>query len=74
MRAIASLLHPAILITFERYKMHGGILDKFSPKMFFALFHKEACMVGVIFELGWICGKYNSKQINERLRIVSSRL
>jgi hypothetical protein len=57
----------------ERYlnEKFGSILDKYTPRLFFAFFHKGANMDGVIFELGWICGKYNPKEISERLRIVS---
>jgi hypothetical protein len=28
-------------------------------------------MEGVIFELGWICGKYNYHEISDSLRIIS---
>lgn len=28
-------------------------------------------MSGVIFELGWLCNKYNRKGISERLRIIA---
>jgi hypothetical protein len=47
------------------------ILDKQAPKLFFAFFHENERMHGVIFELGWICGKYKRLEISDRLRIVS---
>jgi 5S rRNA maturation endonuclease (ribonuclease M5) len=28
-------------------------------------------MYGVIFELGWLCGKYNRKETSERVRIIA---
>ncbi len=49
----------------------GTILHKYSPKLFFAFFHENERMHGVIFELGWICGKYNRLEVSDRLRIVS---
>jgi len=57
----------------EKYldEQFGSILDKYSPTLFFAFFHEGVNMDGVIFELGWICGKYNPKEISKRLRIVS---
>jgi hypothetical protein len=50
----------------------GNILEKYAPLLFFALFHQKERMHGVIFELGWICGKYTRPEISERLRIVLS--
>jgi hypothetical protein len=52
-------------------KKFGNILDKYRPLLFFAFFHKNEKMHGVIFELGWICGEYSRVEISERLRIVS---
>lgn len=49
----------------------GNSLKKHEPLLFFALFHQEDRMDGVIFELGWICGKYTRPETFERLRIVS---
>lgn len=49
----------------------GGILDKYSPYFFFALFERGLEMGGVIFELGWLCGKYDTVEISKRIRIIS---
>jgi hypothetical protein len=49
----------------------GNILDEYKQLLFFALFHENEKMHGVIFELGWICGKYSRLEVSERLRIVS---
>ena len=52
----------------------GNILDKNSPQLFFALLESDIDiedMSGVIFELGWLCGKYYRREIGERLRIIS---
>lgn len=51
----------------------GNILDGSSPRLFFALLESniEIDMTGVIFELGWLCGKYSRREINERLRIIA---
>jgi hypothetical protein len=51
----------------------GNILDKTSPQLFFVLLESdtEIDMSGVIFELGWLCGKYNRKEISNRLRIIA---
>ena len=53
-------------------KKFGNILDKSSPQLFFAMLESntKVDMGGVIFELGWLCGKYNKKEISERLRII----
>ena len=50
----------------------GNILNEYKPLLFFALFHENEKMHGVLFELGWICGKYTRLEISERLRIVSA--
>ncbi len=51
----------------------GNILDKTSPQLFFALLESDIVidMSGVIFEIGWLCGKYNRKEISDRLRIIA---
>jgi hypothetical protein len=52
----------------------GNILDKNSPQLFFALLESDIDiedMSGVIFELGWLCGKYYRREIGERLRIIA---
>ena len=51
----------------------GTILDETSPQLFFALFESDIDidMSGVIFELGWLCGKYNRKETFERVRIIA---
>ena len=45
-----------------------------SPQLFFALLESDIDiedMSGVIFELGWLCGKYYRREIGERLRIIA---
>lgn len=49
----------------------GNILDKYSPQLFFALFERGLDMGGVIFELGWLCGKYDTLETSKRIRIIS---
>jgi len=49
----------------------GSILDKHTPQLFFVFFHKNQKMDGVIFELGWICGKYTKLEVIQRLRLIS---
>jgi hypothetical protein len=53
------------------YNKFGRILKKYSPKLFFSFFHENVPMDGVIFELGWLCGKYSRQKINKRLRIIA---
>lgn len=48
----------------------GNILDKYSPQLF-ALFESGMDMGGVIFELGWLCGKYDRLETSKRIRIIS---
>ena len=49
-----------------------NILNESKPLLFFALFHENEKFHGVLFELGWICGKYSRREISDRLRIVSA--
>jgi hypothetical protein len=49
----------------------GDILDKYSPQLFFALFESKLDMSGVVFELGWLCGKYDTLETSKRIRIIS---
>jgi hypothetical protein len=49
-----------------------NILNESKPLLFFALFHENEGFHGVLFELGWICGKYSRREISDRLRIVSA--
>ena len=45
------------------------IISVSNPDLFVAFFHKDARMDGVIFELGWLCCKFSTIGINEKLRI-----
>jgi hypothetical protein len=46
-------------------------LDKYTPQLFFALFEKDEDMGGVIFELGWLCDRYNKFETSKRVRIIA---
>lgn len=51
----------------------GNILSTYDPKLFFALFesNRDIDMSGVIFELGWLCGRYNLVETSKRVRIIA---
>lgn len=56
---------------------YGGIDEKFEwlveqnqPEVFFAFFHKDTRMDAVIFEIGWICGRFGTKKINTKLKFL----
>ena len=56
----------------------GRIADTYDPALFIAFFHsnkrsRPVNMEAVIFEIGYICGKYGSRHIGERLRILSEK-
>jgi hypothetical protein len=54
------------------HEKFGNILNESKPLLFFALFHENEKFHGVLFELGWICGKYTRREIDDRLRLVSA--
>jgi hypothetical protein len=49
-------------------KKFDYILRKYNPKAIIAFFRNNAYMGGVIFEIGYICGKYGPNNIGYRLR------
>lgn len=51
----------------------GNILSMYDPQLFFALFesNRDIDMSGVIFELGWLCGRYNIVETSKRVRIIA---
>jgi hypothetical protein len=48
----------------------GRIVGTELPDFFFALFHKEARMDGVTFEIGWLCNIFTAREMSRRLRIL----
>ena len=49
----------------------GDILSNYTPQLFYALFERNTDMGGVIFELGWLCGKYDKLETSKRVRIIA---
>jgi hypothetical protein len=48
-----------------------SIVKEYNPKLFVAIFHKKAVnFSGVIFEIGWLCGRLRSKAIHTKLRFL----
>jgi hypothetical protein len=45
------------------------IIDDFDPDLFVAFFHGNTRMDGVAFELGWLCCKFSSTEMDEKVRI-----
>jgi len=66
------------LIKNEKKIDYGSLDDKFewivknyNPRFFFAIFHKNVKNIdGVIFEIGWLCGKLGSNIISKKLRFL----
>lgn len=46
------------------------IIKEHKPELFIALFHKKTKMNAVIFEVGWICGKYGPKKVGSKIRFL----
>lgn len=47
------------------------ITNEYDPNFFIAIYHNNTKMDGVAFELGWLCCKYNARDLALRLRILS---
>jgi hypothetical protein len=48
-----------------------SIVAKLKLDVFFAIFHKNAKNVnGVVFEIGWLCGKFGSRIIGDKLKFI----
>ena len=46
------------------------IIREKRPKLIIAIFHKETKDNGIIFEIGWLCGKFGSRRIIDKLRLL----
>jgi hypothetical protein len=46
------------------------IIDQRRPELIFAFFHPDVRMDAVIFEIGWLCGRYTSAAISKKLRVI----
>ncbi|HEY7108576.1 MAG TPA: hypothetical protein VH415_04030 [Nitrososphaeraceae archaeon] len=51
----------------EKYER---ILKDYDPTLVIAFFHYDARMDAVLFEIGFLCGLYGTKNIGHRLRIL----
>jgi hypothetical protein len=45
------------------------IIQEFDPDLYVAFFHKDTRMDGVAFELGWLCCKFSTTGMDEKVRI-----
>jgi hypothetical protein len=47
------------------------IMSNLKPKLIFVIFHKKVRNIdGVIFEIGWLCGKLRANILSEKLRFL----
>ena len=43
----------------------ASIITKQKPNFYFAIFHKNAKSInGIVFEIGWLCGRFGSKNMS----------
>jgi hypothetical protein len=46
------------------------ITDESMPDLIIAMFHRDAKVDGVVFEMGWLCCKYHYVELRNKLRIL----
>lgn len=47
------------------------IVSNLQPKLIFVIFHKKVRNIdGVIFEIGWLCGRLRANNLSEKLRFL----
>lgn len=78
-RDLLKMKFKKIIIMEEKRDLDYGSLDekfesivgKQKPDLYFAIFHNNAKNInGVIFEIGWLCGRFSSKTIGNKLKFM----